>query len=471
MNRAEPEREAYYREQSFWLSSVPGSLVPEAPLQGEQQAGVVIIGAGYTGLWAAHYLKQHDPQLDIAIIEAHTAGYGASGRNGGWAIGSCAGLEGWLENPATRSEARKLAAALQASVADIGKACTELDIDCHFEQSGYVAAAVLPVQLQRFREAWQFEQDIGLGEERLAWLDAPALQDLAHIHGALGGLYTPHCAAIHPARLVRGLAASLKQGGVRFYEQSPVTRLDGRRVVTANGAISGETVLLATEGYTGTINGLAAKLIPVHSMMVATEPLSDEQLAATGLKRRINFCNGNHVATYGQLTADRRLAFGCRGGYVYGGKPVSDFSPANPEFRKVEQELLRFFPALEGVGFSHAWGGSMGVSRRLRPAIGFDSGQRLGWAGGYFGEGVNASHLAGRTLADLALGRDTERSRALWVNNGKEADLYKARWEPEPLRWMGVASGRSLMGITDSAERRDSALAPALLRTMQFLFP
>ena len=177
------------------------------------------------------------------------------------------------------------------------------------------------------------------------------------------------------------------------------------------------------------------------------------------------------MATYGQLTADRRLAFGCRGGYVYGGKPVSDFNPENPEFRKVEQELLRFFPALEGVAFSHAWGGSMGVSRKLRPTIGFNRARRMGWAGGYFGEGVNASHLAGRTLADLALGRDTERSRALWVNHASEADLHKARWEPEPLRWLGVATGRNLMGVTDSAERRHSALAPALLGAMQRLFP
>jgi glycine/D-amino acid oxidase-like deaminating enzyme len=471
MTSANRDDEAWYRSHSFWLDSVPGSLAPRPSLEQDIHADVVIVGAGYTGLWTAWYLHHHAPDLQIVVLEAEIAGFGASGRNGGWCTAYLAGLEPLLRDPRTRAEATGLQHLMIDAVAETGRVCNALGIDTHFEHAGHVTAAVLPVQERRLRDYVAFRAECGFGEEHFRWLDADALGDYAAIDGALGGYYTPHCAAIHPARLARGLAAAVAAQGTAIHERSPVTALLPDGVGTEHGRVRAEWAVLATEGYTGSLPGLKRKLIPVHSMMVATEPLTEAELASTGLTRRVNFNNDNHVATYGQLTADRRIAFGCRGGYLYGGRPRTRFDAADPEFRLVEEELLRLFPGLRGKRFTHAWGGSLGVSRRLRPSVGADPSRRVAWAGGYFGDGVAAAHLAGRTLADLLLDRDTERSRAWWVNRPDESELDRALWVPEPLRWLGVATGRRLMGIVDAAERRDSPLAPAALKLMEWLFP
>ena len=279
-------------------------------------------------------------------------------------------------------------------------------------------------------------------------------------------IHMKHCAAIHPARLARGLAEVVEGLGVSLYEQSPVVQIDQKTLVTAAGTVNAGAVVVATEGYSGTIAGRQRRLVPVHSMMVVTEPLSDSQIDSIGFDRRYCFGNLDWLVTYGQLTADRRIAFGCRGTYHYGSR-IRTFNPNDPEFQLVRQTLLRFFPQLEGISFSHAWGGCMGVSRSLRPAVNFDREQRFGWAGGYFGNGVGASHLAGRTMADLVDGKNTERTKTPWVN---PADADRT-WEPEPVRWLGVKSRARLMHWADHAEYRHSPAAPLITGTLDTLFP
>jgi len=237
---------------------------------------------------------------------------------------------------------------------------------------------------------------------------------------------------------------------VTIFENSPATGFDCRSVRTDHGTVNAGTVLLATEGYGCTLPGRERDLIPVHSMMVATEPLPDELLSQLGSGRRYCFGNLDRVVTYGQLTADGRIAFGCRGVYFPGSGIKRTFDPADPAFERVRNTLLRFFPELRGVRFTHAWGGALGVSRSLRPSVCYDPQRRFGWAGGYFGNGVAACHLAGRTLADLVVGRDTERLRTPWVNPPEAT----RRWEPEPLRWLGFSATRALMELADRAEYR-----------------
>jgi len=439
-----------YRGVSFWHESLPDPLTQRPALQGDVEADVAIIGAGYTGLWTAWYLRQADPSLNVVILEAEIAGFGASGRNGGWCSAFLSGIDHWLDRPEQRDSAVRLQRLMFGTVAEIGRVAGEQSIDCHFEQAGALEIAVNPVQLARLEEELSWLRGLGFAEEDFRWLEADEIRRELPVSGALAAIHTPHCAAIHPARLARGLAERLEELGVTIFERSPATGFGESEVRTASGRVKARTILLATEGYGCRLPGRERNLIPVHSMMVATEPLPGGLLERLGSGRRYCFGNLDHVVTYGQLTADRRFAFGCRGVYFYESGIKARFDPADPAFDRVRETLLRFFPELQGVRFTHAWGGALGVSRSLRPSVCFDARRRFGWAGGYFGNGVAACHLAGRTLADLVVGRESERTRTPWVNPPEAARL----WEPEPLRWLGFSATRSLMELADRAEYR-----------------
>lgn len=466
MAEARPSSPGIPTTQSYWHDSVPGSLAPGEALECDITADVVIVGAGYTGLWSAYYLKKHDPSLDVVILEAETAGYGASGRNGGWCSAYLSGISQWLDEPASRGGGIRLQRLMFENVPAIGRVAREESIDCHFEQSGALEIAVIPQQRDRLAEEISCMRKLGFGEADYRYIGPDELQNTLRVDKALGAVHMQHCAAIHPARLARGLAETVKRLGVSIYEQSPARQVGQGVVLTPGGTIRAETVLAATEGYSETIGGLERRLIPVHSMMVVTGPLDSQQLEEICFNRRFCFGNLDRMVTYGQLTADHRIAFGCRGTYHYG-SAIRTFESNEPDFNRVRSTLLRFFPSLDGVPFSHAWGGCMGVSRTLRPSVNYDRKSGLGWAGGYFGNGVGASHLAGRTLADLVLARDTERVHTPWVNPRGRV----RRWEPEPLRWLGIRARASLMHLADQAEYRNSVMAPFYAKTLESLFP
>lgn len=455
------------RKQSFWLDTMPDSLAPRAALHDDIEVDVAIVGAGYTGLWTAYYLKQIEPSLIIAILEAEVAGFGASGRNGGWCASYLSGIDRWLVNPKQRDAAIRLQRLMFDTVSEVGRVAERESIDCHFEQSGALEIAVLPAQLKRLEDELAHMRELGFDEGDYRFLSAHEFRETLKIDQALGAILMSHCAAIHPARLARGLAEVVENLGVRLYEQSPVLELAGGKLRTPQGAVTAGITLLATEGYSRSLPGHQRHLVPMHSMMVATEPLSDQQIDAISLHKRFTFTNLDRVTTYGQLTADKRIAFGCRGTYRFGSRVQSHFDAEDPEFELVRQTLIRFFPSLQGIGFTHAWGGAMGVSRTLQPSIHFDQDRRLGWAGGYFGNGVGASHLAGRTLADLVTGRDTERVHTPWV----EARGMNRKWEPEPLRWLGIKSARVLMHWADRAEYRGGRGAPTITKILDKLLP
>lgn len=446
-----------YRKLSFWLDSLPHELQPRPALSGPLKTDIAIVGAGYTGLWTAWFLKQLRPELDITLLEAEIAGYGASGRNGGWCSGYHSGIDFWLNDPATREAGLQLQRLTFEAVHEVGRFAKEQSVDCHFEISGALEIAVNAAQLLRLRRELRELSGLGFGEADYEWLDRADLQGRLNVEGALAAVHMKHCAAVHPARLVRGLAMAVERAGARILERTRVQACKGNTLQTTHGEVQAETVLFATEGYSDSVRGRERGLIPVHSMMVVTKPLSVRQQAALGDGKRYCFGNLDHLVTYGQLTADRRLAFGCRGSYHFG-SGLRQFDHSDPEFRLVESTLQRFFPDIGPLEFTHGWGGAMGVSRTLRPSVNFDAGRRQGWAGGFFGNGVGCALLAGRTLADLALGRDTERARMPWVNS---ADARR-RWEKEPLRWIGIKSRAKLMRFADRADYRDQGRRAAL---------
>jgi glycine/D-amino acid oxidase-like deaminating enzyme len=454
-----------YRKLSLWLDTVPGSLEPGDPLPGDRNADVAIVGAGFTGMWTAYYLSRADPGLRIAICEQEIAGFGASGRNGGWCSALFPASLAGLERMAGRPQAIAMYRAMEQTVDEVGRAAAAEGIDCHFAKGGTVELARSAAQLERANAAVREARAFGFGEDDLRRLTAEEARGLAGASEVLGGTFTPHCAAIHPARLARGLAETLRRRGVALFERTPVLDIRPGRLITATGTVRAPYVIRATEGYTPRLPGLRRAIAPVYSLMIATAPLPESAWDEIGLAGRQTFGDLRHLIIYGQRTADGRLAFGGRGAPYHLGsavRPAFDRVPA--VFAALRRTLAELFPVLgDTVRITHAWGGPIGVPRDWCASVGLDRTTGLGWAGGYVGDGVSTTNLAGRTLADLITGADTDITRLPWVGH------RSPRWEPEPLRWLGVNAGLQVMSWADRQEARTGRPSRAAAVVGRFL--
>lgn len=436
-----------YASESFWLDDLAEEIVPRPRLTGGIEADVAIVGAGYTGLWTALYLLREDPSLRVVLCEAGVAGAGASGRNGGWVMGLAEGVSERLRDPATQEAGVRWQRALFETVDEVGRVSGEEGIACDFAKGGMLQIASVPAEQERLLaeiEEWRAQ---GFDDADFRWLSPDELRGRFLGGAPLGALYCSHVAAIHPARLVRGLARAVETRGGRIFEGSPVRRVAERSLQTDAGEVRARWVVLATEGYTPGLPGRRRKLIPMHSMMIATEPLPPALWEEIGLSARETFGGAGRISTYGQRTVSGRVAFGARGVYYYGSGVQERFAAEDPRFDEVHAALLHLMPSLEGVEVTHRWGGPLGVARDWSPRIGLFPEQGLALAGGYVGEGVGASNLAGRTLADGILGRETERTALPWVTGDFP------NWEVEPLRWLGVSAVRRLGDHLDRVER------------------
>jgi len=431
---------------SLWFDTLDALAEPEAPDKLPDTVDVAIIGGGYTGLWTAYYLKRANPALDVAVFEAVTVGFGASGRNGGWCMGLAWGIDGMLASDKLRARGLALLKAMHDTVDEVGRVSQAENIDCHYAKGGTLTVATRPFIVEAMRERVARLHALGFGEDDYRWLPADEARTRLNCERNHGAAYTTHCAAIHPARLVRGLAERVRARGVRIFERTPVTELGPRRVVTPRGSVRADVILRATEGYSDSIRGQERQLLPLYSMMVATEPLPESVWTDIGLNRRETFGDGRRVVIYGQRTLDGRLAFGGRAGYFFGSRRIPVIPGDAQVFDRVEASLKALLPQVEGYEITHRWGGCMGVPRHWRPSVTFDRQTGLGSAGGYVGEGVAASNLAGRVLTDLVLERDTPESRLAWVNDSAP------RWEPEPLRWVGAKSIEFFGSRADASE-------------------
>ena len=425
-----------WRSISLWMDQLDEQLTPRPALSGSLDVDVAIIGAGYTGLWTAYYLKQQDPALRIAIVEAEIAGFGASGRNGGWLMGNILGEDQLLAGlPAKRRQAGY--DLLHGIPDEVGRVIRQEGIDCDYRKGGVLyCAARYPEQLPRLQAQLQALRHEGLGEQDYRWLNAEQLAQQVRIQGAYGGLFSPHCATIQPAKLARGLADCVERLGVQIFEGSPVSHWQPGRVVTACGEVRAQWLVPAIEGYAASLPPLDRHHLAVQSLLVATEPLSEEVWAEIGLAQGQAFSENSRQVTYGQRTLDNRLVFGARGGYRFGGRLRTDFNLTEDERGLRRYLFSELFPQLRDVRITHAWGGNLGMARRFRPQMLRDPAYRVALAGGYGGEGVGATNLAGRTLADLILGHDSNLLQQPWVQANRRIDQLP-RWEPEPLRWLG----------------------------------
>src|SRR6266567_766239 len=244
-----------YRRLSFWHDSVPGQLEPTTGLSVDTDADVAIVGAGLTGMWTAYYLSRTNPNLRVVLCEREIAGFGASGRNGGWCSALFPASLTKLERMAGRAAAVAMYREMQHTVDEVGKVAADEGIDCHWAKGGTVQFARSPTQLERAREEIHEARLYGFDESDLRLLPAAQAQEFGGVSDVLGGVFTPHCAAIHPARLARGLAEVLQSRGVVIYEKTEVQRLEPGRLVTAGGTVKARHVVRATEGYTAGLAG------------------------------------------------------------------------------------------------------------------------------------------------------------------------------------------------------------------------
>ena len=420
----------------------------------------MVVGAGFTGLWTAYYLAAADPSLRIVVLEAEHAGFGASGRNGGW----CSALfpTPWpvLAAASSEAEALRLHREMAATVVEVGRVVEVEGIDCGYHRGGTLTLARSAPQQRRIAEEVALAHRRGFTEDDVRVLGADEAGRALAATDVVGGAFTPHCAAVHPARLVHGLAAAVERRGVVLHEHTPALALEPGGVRTAAGRVRAEVVVRATEAWTSRLPGTRRAIAPVYSLMVATEPLDAATWAEIGLHDRPTFSDGRHVIIYGQRTADDRLAFGGRGAPYHLGsriKPGYDLEPR--VFAALRETLVALLPQVGDVGFTHAWGGPLGIARDWAASVGLDRSTGTAWAGGYVGDGVGTTNLAGRTLAALITGAGSDLVSLPWVGHRSPA------WEPEPFRWLGINAGLRAMQAADAEERltgRPSRIARAL---------
>ncbi len=442
-----------------WVRGTEGLPSPNKDPQGKTRApvrlhnpiesDVVIVGGGYTGLWTAYFLSTLAPKLRIVLLEAQHCGAGASGRNGGWLMGSLEGLGQYQTNQHDTLPA-SLLSELRALIPSLFAITEQEGISCDLNHGGAIfAAARHPQQLPRAQAFLKEQQSLGFDAEDYRWLEADALTSRINTHKALGGVYTPHVATLNPWLLIKGLARVVATKGVEIYENTPATQIAQGNVVTPDGRVRADHIVIATEGYSGTTSPLNRALLPVQSGMVATEPLSESQWSNIGFRQREAFCDFSRQSTYLQRTADNRLVIGARGRYQAQGHQLGNLPPRPQDTAKRQRLARDLFPMIETVRFTHAWSGTLAVPRNFHPQIVFDQERGISTAGGYLGEGVGASFLFGRTLAELICGQHSVRTEMPWVRKGAMATALR-RWEPEPLPWLGF---NATMALYDGEER------------------
>jgi glycine/D-amino acid oxidase-like deaminating enzyme len=438
-----------YRRLSLWWDELPEPITVRPALSGNVDVDVAIVGGGLSGLWTAFYLAEADPHLRIAIVERDVVGFGASGRNGGWCSALFAVSGRKLDQVGGPGSGSLMHRAMVATVHEVERVVSSEPIECGFAHGGTVVLARNAVQLQRAREEVKTARASGAGEDDIQLLDATEASRLVGATDIMGGTYTPHCAALDPARLVRGLALAVERRGVTILEGTTALSIHPGGVETGYGVVRAPVVVRATEGYTRTLAGQARSLVPVYSLMIATEPLPDHFWAEAGLSRRETMADYRNLIIYGQRTADGRMAFGGRGApYHFGSAVRPEFDQDWGVHQALRDTLVSLFPSLSEARITHRWGGPLGIARDWFTSVGYDRSTGLAWAGGYVGDGVSTTNLAGRTLADLICRQETELTRLPWVGHRSR------QWEPEPFRYVGINAGLRLAAKADRGEER-----------------
>lgn len=432
---------------SFWYADIGGIPQKRPPLPGDREADVCIIGAGYTGLWTAYYLKKADPSLNIVVLEREFAGFGASGRNGGWLSGGFSWSREKYEKTSSRGAVVDLQNAMAGTVDEVERVTKAEGIDADLIRVDKLVVATNAAQLQRVREEYQFGLDWQMPPERLQLLSAEEAARRIRIANLKGAVLYRNMARVQPAKLVRGLAQVVESLGVSICEGTTVTRFQKGRVETDRGTVLAPKIIRATEGFSAGLPGLERTWLALNSAQIVTEPVPDALWKEIGWEGHELLGDAAHAYCYAQRTREGRITMGGRGvPYRYGSATDVNGQTQQATIDALHDILTRLLPQTKALKIDHAWCGVLGVPRDWCTTAGFDRATGIGWAGGYVGLGVSSSNLAGRTLCDLVLGRETELTGLPWVNRTVR------EWEPEPFRWLGVHSMYQLYRMADNRE-------------------
>lgn len=440
-------------EVSYWYADMGGVPGFRAPLPGDMDVDVCIVGAGFTGLWTAYYLKQAQPSLSIAVVEKEFAGFGASGRNGGWLSGEFNWSRDKYLATGSRADVIEFERQLRATVDEVIRVCAAEGIDADIRRTDCLTYACSSAQMQRLHDIHADEMAWQVPRDRVEVIGSAEASARIRVPNARGALVTHGVARIQPAKLVRGLAAVVESKGVKIYEQTTVTGIAKGRVTTHRGVVTAHRIVRATEGYTHGIPGHEREWIPLNSAIVVTEPLSAALWEEIGWSDYQLLSDASHSYCYAQRTRDNRIAMGGRGvPYRFGSKTDVRGQTQAETVAKLKGILYRMLPQTENVQLDHAWCGVLGVPRDWCTTAGLDKQTGIAWAGGYVGTGVSTSNFSGQTLADLLLDQQTERTDLPWVNR------CPRKWEPEPIRWLGVHTMYWLYRLADQREAASGGL-------------
>ncbi|MEU5129321.1 NAD(P)/FAD-dependent oxidoreductase [Streptomyces mobaraensis] len=418
----------------YWLDD-PGRPDPRPALVGDEHCDLLVVGGGYSGLWTALNAKERDPARDVVLIEAEETGWAASGRNGGFCAAS---LTHGVANGVARwpDELHRLEELGRRNLDGIEAAVRRHGIDCDFERTGEIDIATAPHQVAELREAAEEYASLGItGHE---YLDREALRAEVDSPTFLAGLWNRDgVAMLHPAKLAWGLKRACLELGVRIYEHTPGSGLSSRgagiAVRTPYGRVFARRAALGTNVYPSLVKRLRPYIAPVYDYVLVTEPLTQEQLAAVGWKRRQGLSDSANHFHYFRLTADRRILWGGYDiVYHYGGEVRAEYDHHPATYQRLAEHFFRCFPQLEGVRFSHAWGGAIDTCSRFSAFFGTAHGGRVAYALGYTGLGVGATRFGADVMLDLLAGERTERT---------ELEMVRSKplpFPPEPVRSVGI---------------------------------
>jgi glycine/D-amino acid oxidase-like deaminating enzyme len=437
----------------WWLEEAPHAE-PLHPLSDSLDADVVVIGGGYTGMWTALHLRDAEPSADVVLLEGGLCGHGPSGRNGGF----CESM--WLSAQALRERfgdepALALLEAASRSVAEIGAWCADNGVDAWFDQSGYMCVSTGAPFDEVGRPAIRAAAELGR-PDAVQELSREQVRERCDSPVFRRGVLVPDFATVQPARLALGLRRRLVERGVRVFERSRVRALrhgDGVLAETSGGAVRAAAAVLAVGPAARSVRTLSSRLTVTSSHIVLTEPVPD-LLEEIGWTRGECITDGRMLLHYFRTTRDGRIVFGWGGGRIACGARVNGRIEVDREVAEhVARDLERIFPALRDRPLAHAWGGPIDVSPSHIPQIGSFPDAPVHYAFGFTGNGVGPSHLAGRALASLALGRSDVYTRLPLVGAGAGAWV-----PPEPLAWLGGVAVRSaLLRVESAAEHGERA--------------
>jgi glycine/D-amino acid oxidase-like deaminating enzyme len=427
----------------FWLDD-PARPEPRRTLNEPAECDLAVVGGGYSGLWTAVLAKKRDPDRSVVLVEAETVGWAATGRNGGFCEASLThgpvnGLDRFPD------EYQLLEELGEQNLRELCDDVAELGIDCHLERCGQLNVATEAYQVESLRE----EAERGGGE----FLDRDAVRAQVASPTYLAGLWSRATVMVHPAKLAWGLADAAERLGVRIHEHSRVTELrrrgDRMRLSTTSGAVDAPKVALATNVFPSLVRRVRPYIVPVYDYALTTQPLTDDQLTSIGWRNRQGIGDTANQFHYYRLTPDNRILFGGYDAIYHFGRKISpDLDQRRETFELLSGHFFETFPQLEGLTFSHAWGGAIDLCARFCAFFGTSHGGRVAYAAGYTGLGVGATRFGANVMLDLLSGAETERTATEMVRS------KPIPFPPEPFAWLGVTATRAAIKQADRNEGR-----------------